>query len=298
MTPGFKDEGAPQIRALSAKLFGALVEEDHLGDALHRVLPPDLAAAPGVGFVHRKIEGADIYFVVNATNRSIDAPRAFRSIKSGAERWSPIDGRVMKAVATRLAPYESEVIISPGRPEQDPRAESRIHTVDLSSNWTITIGGVSKKVSTLQSWTLNPEWAHYSGVAIYAKTFKLASTATKATLSFGEGTPIPEGSEHRAGSGMRAWLENPVREAAIVYVNGKRAGSIWCPPYELDVSLHGGENTLRIEVANLAVNAMVDHPEDDSKLTARFGERFQPQDMDKIAIEPSGILGPVRLLLR
>ena len=57
-----------------------------------------------------------------------------------------------------------------------------------------------------------------------------------------------------AASGMRALLESPVREAAIVYINGQRAGSVWHPPYEIDITglLHAGENTLRIVVANLA----------------------------------------------
>ena len=31
---------------------------------------------------------------------------------------------------------------------------------------------------------------------------------------------------------MQTWLDGPVREAAVVYVNGKRAGSVWCPPYQ------------------------------------------------------------------
>ena len=29
-------------------------------------------------------------------------------------------------------------------------------------------------------------------------------------------------------NGMQAWLDAPVREAAVVYINGQRAGSVWC----------------------------------------------------------------------
>jgi hypothetical protein len=33
-------------------------------------------------------------------------------------------------------------------------------------------------------------------------------------------------------------------------------------------------------------------------LNLRYGTRFEPQDMDKIAPQPSGLLGPVRLVAR
>ena len=49
---------------------------------------------------------------------------------------------------------------------------------------------------------------------------------------------------------MRAWLDAPVREAAIVSVNGKAAGSVWRPPYRVDLGglLHARENRICIEV--------------------------------------------------
>ena len=88
----------------------------------------------------------------------------------------------------------------------------------------------------------------------------------------------------------------------MVYINGKRAGSVWCPPYSVDITglLHEGENEIRIEVANLAVNYMADfknHPLPDYKrLNAQFGERFQPQNMDQIRPVPSGLIGPVKIV--
>ena len=58
-----------------------------------------------------------------------------------------------------------------------------------------------------------------------------------------------------------------------------------------------GENQIRIEVANLAVNFMAGRPPPDYKaLNAQYGERFQPQDMDQIKPVTSGLLGPVRLV--
>jgi len=75
----------------------------------------------------------------------------------------------------------------------------------------------------------------------------------KVRLDFGEGRAIPA-SPMKAG--IQAWLEPPVREAAVVYVNGQRAGSVWCPPFSVDVSssIRSGENSIRIEVANTALN--------------------------------------------
>jgi hypothetical protein len=100
---------------------------------------------------------------------------------------------------------------------------------------------------------------------------------------------------------MRAMLEGPVREAAVVYINGKRAGSVWCAPYQVEVSglLQAGENRIRIVVANLAINELAKGPLPDYKaLNAKYGERFQPQDMANLQPQPSGILGPVRLVAR
>jgi hypothetical protein len=119
-------------------------------------------------------------------------------------------------------------------------------------------------------------------------------------LNFGEGVPVnPTG--RRAANGMRAMLEGPVREAAVVYVNGKIAGSVWRPPYEIPVGslLQPGTNTLRVVVANLALNKLAEGPRPDYKeLNARFGERFQPQDTQDIEALPSGLFGPIRLIPR
>ena len=82
----------------------------------------------------------------------------------------------------------------------------------------------------------------------------------------------------------------------MVYVNGQRAGAVWCPPFavSLDGLLRDGENAVRIDVANLAVNAMAGRALPDYRLlNQRYGVRFEPQDMDQIRPEPSGIMQPV-----
>jgi hypothetical protein len=97
---------------------------------------------------------------------------------------------------------------------------------------------------------------------------------------------------------MQTWLDSPIREAAVVYVNDQRAGSIWCPPYALNVSafLRPGSNKIRIVVANLALNYMAGRRLPDYRLlNLRYGERFQAQDMDKVQPITSGLLGPITL---
>jgi hypothetical protein len=97
---------------------------------------------------------------------------------------------------------------------------------------------------------------------------------------------------------MRAWYEPPIRESALIYVNGQPAGSLWSPPYRLDISkfVKDGKNDLRIVVGNTALNHMSGRKLPDYKLlNLRYGERFQPQDMEKIVPIPSGILGGVKL---
>ena len=110
----------------------------------------------------------------------------------------------------------------------------------------------------LASWTTLTNGIHFSGVATYEKTITVAPEMLNNGLSvafdFGQGTP----SQERGGQGSHADLTPPVREAAILYINDQRAGSVWCPPYSIDVTgkLKAGENKIRIEVANLAINYM------------------------------------------
>ena len=117
-------------------------------------------------------------------------------------------------------------------------------------------------------------------------------------LELGEGRPVTAAARP---NGMRALLEGPVREAAIVELNGQRVGSVWCPPYSIDVTdyLKSGDNMLRIIVANTAINYMAGHALPDYRLlNLRYGERFQPQDMDKVQPILSGLLGNIRLNAR
>jgi hypothetical protein len=180
-----------------------------------------------------------------------------------------------------------------------PAATAAFTPVDLSTGWKVTFPDGPVEMAALRSWTDDRKF--YSGQATYEKTVTLRATAGRAIyLNFGEGTPVARDTR-RSGAGMRAMMDGPVREAAVVYVNGKRAGAVWCSPYEVNVSafVHPGANSFRVVVANSALNVLAQGPLPDYKaLTAKYGERFQAQDMQAVVPQPSGLLGPVRLVSR
>jgi len=155
-------------------------------------------------------------------------------------------------------------------------------------------------MNQLRSWTDDEATRYFSGTATYEKSVtvpeRFLRPGINVRLDFGEGKPL---AEQNLRAGMQAWLDAPVREAAIVYVNDQKAGSVWCPPYALDVTpfLRAGSNQIRIVVANSALNYMAGRRLPDYRLlNLRYGERFQAQDMDKVEALPAGLLGPIRLV--
>ena len=327
LAPGFLEAktDTPQIRELAQGLFeapgarGHLVKDDaKLGEALHGLLKPDVMAPPEVGFVHRRLtarEGA--YFFVNTASHRVQGQLGIRDGCWINESWDPFTGRTavlntMDARELDLAPYESRVILCRPGPQGVFYVASGAVAggppptlLDLSVGWKATFGGSAQLVpmDQLTSWTDVAGLRNFSGTATYEKTFAVDAAMLKDRrrlyLNFGEGTPVP--APDRRGNGMRALLESPVREAAVVYLNGQRAGSVWHPPYEIEITgqLHAGENTLRIVVANLALNALAAQPPPDYRaLIAKYGDRFQDQDMKSVQPLPAGILGPVRIVAR
>jgi hypothetical protein len=117
-------------------------------------------------------------------------------------------------------------------------------------------------------------------------------------LQFAQGDPL-RNDQPPGKAGMRAWFDPPIREAAEVFVNGKHVGDLWHPPYAIDVtsSVHAGENTLELRIFNTAINELAGQPPRDyTALKAKYGDRFQMQDMDNLQPVPSGIRGPVQIV--
>jgi len=319
--PGLMEAASqtPKIRELSRALFEApgapghlVTDETKLGEQLHAALAADVATAPEIGFVHRKLEYGDIYFVANTSNHPVHSQATFRISGLEAAWWDPFTGKVTRAGGNRidlnLAPYESRVVVFAkervaGTPAPTGPAPA---PVDLSSGWKVTFAGSPEPVAMtgLRSWTEYTTRKYFSGRATYEKTVTIdqamAGSKHPLFLNFGDGTPV-SAQERRSASGMRAMLESPVRECAVVYVNDKPAGSVWRPPYEVDVTglLHAGNNSIRVVVANLAINELAKGPLPDYRaLIAKYGDRFQDQDMRNLEPLPSGMLGTVRLMAK
>jgi len=319
--PGFlhAKEEAEQIAALSQQLFHGSIstahfveDESRLGANLASYTAPDMvltAPAPQVGFIHRKLADGDLYFVANTSNAPVHTAAQFRAAEAHAETWDAFSGSVSglpdpRKIDLDLAPYESRLIFfsdsaQPAAPA--PRMRDSV-VADLSHSWHVTFGdtGMATDMDTLKSWTDDPRTQFFSGRATYERTFSLPRMQPKAAyaLDFGSATPLPLPSPPGQDN-MRAYLDPPVREAAEVFVNGQRAGVVWRPPYRVEVSplLHTGDNSLRVVVANTAINQMAGRALPDYRLLwDRYGTRFFPQDMEKVKPVPSGLLGSITLI--
>jgi hypothetical protein len=298
------------VKALSESLFrerGHLVkDETTLGEQLHAWLPPDfttLPKAPAIGFVHRKLDDGEIYFLANTSNQPVRTRVSFRVRQLQPAWWNPFTGGAAEAgEELELAPYESRVVVFSAQPGEAVRPGKPGMTLDLSTGWKVTFRGSAQPVvmASLRSWTVDEQTRFYSGQAVYERPVLAPPDLLngRVFLNFGAGTPIPETARR---NGTQAWIDSPVREAALVYVNDQLAGPVWHPPYEVEVSkfLRPGQNTFRVVVGNLAINALAGQKLPDYKdLIAKYGDRFQPQDLDNLQPLPSGLLGQIQLIQR
>jgi hypothetical protein len=326
LAPGYADAArlSGKVAAMSDRMFGSGSRVQFVGDdgavgaALKKALVPDLRLASNqsdVGYIRRELADGDIYFIANTSNREIRTTATLGHARRSAAWWNPQDGKstpanVKPTLALNLAPYESRVLVlsdAAQAPVPGAAAGGAGNAAlpkllaDLSRDWRLAFPGAQPQaLPELRSWTDMPGQRFYSGQGVYTKDVDLPAApeaGTRVTLDFGAGTPLE--STPKVPAGMRAMLESPVREAAVVYINGQRAGSVWKPPYQLDVTpwLKAGSNRIEVRVANLALNGLAGQERPDYRLlSARYGQRFVPQDTHLIEPKPSGMLGPVRLL--
>jgi hypothetical protein len=309
--PGLKD-AEPQSRRvadLSAALFGGkaksavVTDEGGLIRALNDRLPPDLGGAPkGVGFVHRRLAGGDVYFVANTTNAPIAAPLSFGAGELVGQAWDPVTGAIddfRAGAEVRLAPFESRVFVFVFGPGLATPAASRKtgdeRGLPLTGSWRLKIGDKDTPVGAFESWTQDTALQHYSGQGTYTRDIDLtAGDLAWPAIRLDLGPGAPGVANERKGPGYYAQYDAPVRDAAEVFVNGQRAGVIWCAPFQLDLKPHlkPGRNRLEIRVYNTAINSLAGRPPADyTTLRNVYGDRFQPQNMSELAPLPAGLIG-------
>ncbi|HVT88622.1 MAG TPA: glycosyl hydrolase [Tepidisphaeraceae bacterium] len=334
IAPGYKtsDEDTKTVRDIAQRLFkdagapGILLPDDNsfnarFAEEVGKRLAPDVAISPAnteIGSVHRHTDDAEIYFVANTSNQLATVKATFRTGGMQAEQWDALSGKVTPAAVAEksadkttvnltLHPYGSTIIVFTKRtlPPVQMATSSSAQPLDLSTNWTVKYGKDAQPapLAKLGSWSDEEANKNFSGVATYEKKFDVPADMVKPgvtlTLSFGEAKV--EAAASGRGGRFHAEIDAPIRDGAVVYLNGHPVGSVWVPPYSIDVSkeLKPGTNDLRVEVGNTAINSMAKTGYPNYNLAgvrAQYTNRFDPQDLNGIAPLPSGLLGPVKLV--
>jgi len=313
----FQDPDAPGIFIPDETRFAATMETLKKFRPDVQFSPP----SPQIGFVRRNTDGGAVYFLANSSNQPKSVIAGFRTESMWAQQLDPVSGKITPvqivghpegytSVQLALAPYGSTILLFSNRlyiaPAAAPSSPLRPAPppFDLDSGWSVAFAPDAQPVpvSTLHSWTDDAATRSFSGVATYTNHFTLSAdllAAGRVTMDFGDGTPSTP--VEKRLQGYHAELDAPVRDAAVVYVNGSRAGAIWCAPYRLDVTdlLKPGDNDVRVEVANTAVNYLAAHgfPNYDYRgVSQEFGPRFSPAAPEQFQPIPSGLLGSIKLV--
>jgi glycosyl hydrolase family 106( putative alpha-L-rhamnosidase) len=297
-----------------------LVPEADLTTRLAASVAPDVVfqpAAPDVGFVHRRLPDADVYFVANTANTPRTVTARFRAQTPHAELWNAFTGQMEGTavgdggIALALEPYGTRIVVFRKDAGEAPvaRPTSVAAAEDLRSGWTVSYAGAASgaTVDLPHSWAEDAARRHYSGTVSYARRVTLPpgfrKPGDRLFLEFGdakaiEPEPLPSGTLR--GNSFAALVAPPIREAATVFVNGRRAGSVWAPPYRVDLTalLRDGANEIRIDVHNTAINRLAEggHLPDTDALVERYGQRFRLQDLEGLRPLPSGILSVPRIV--
>ncbi|HEU5097485.1 MAG TPA: hypothetical protein VFU22_00465 [Roseiflexaceae bacterium] len=172
----------------------------------------------------------------------------------------------------QLSPYESAIVVA-GAATQAIASANRTtawpqpaaSALAIEGPWSIAVASAEQyptfepapAAAELVDMSRQEGFVRFSGTFRYTTEFEWPYKASEVVLDLGD-----------------------VYETAEVWINGQAAGVRICPPYRLHVGtlLRPGANTLAIEVTNTLVKQQRD-----------FLSRYAQQ-------EPSGLLGPVRLL--
>ena len=292
---------------------------------------PDFQSDATLRYAHRALGKTEIYFVANPSDSAIESRCVFRVAGRAPECWDPLTGATRPlpeysvagggtSVVLRFEPRQSLFIVFSESPTGKPGSGVNFPALSLlqpvEGPWEVTFGpewaGPGRvEFSRLIDWTAHPSDSirYFSGVATYR---------TSVTLN-------PEGAARLTGTRKgRLWLDlGALHDMARVSVNGQDLGIVWTPPLRVDVTdaLRAGANLLEIEVANRWRNRLVgDERLGPEAEYAGGGNLLRWPDWISGAgrrpatgrttfatwrhfsadspLLPSGILGPVRILIQ
>lgn len=253
----------------------------------------------GLQFIRRKIDGGKYYYIVNHTAKAIDSYIPVNETGS-VILMNPLNGAYGLAdtkledgkLKVRLQLQSGESIILKIAKDVKPIPQlwaylnKPANQIEFTKPWNLNFsnGGpeipAPQQLEKLISWTdlADPKLQSFSGTGTYTTTFNI---------------PIKNAKEYVLNL-------NQVDESARVFINGKEVGVLWSIPFETRVGkyLRVGENTIKIEVANLMANRIRDM--DIKKIKWRnYHEinfvdiNYKDFDAAKWSVMPSGLIGPV-----
>ena len=199
--------------------------------------------------------------------------------------WSEAAGQTI--VPLSFAPNQSWFVVfrNPGTPAAGTAKNfPELKTLTtLSGAWDVAFdpkwgGPEHAAFPQLMDWTQRPEAGikYYSGTATYRTTFALSESdlAAKAGLLLDLGE---------------------VRNLATVRLNGKDMGTLWTPPWRVDIASAAkiGSNTLEVVIVNTWLNRLVGDQElpPEQRRTWLYEGKLKLTKGGKLL--PAGLLGPV-----
>ena len=259
----------------------------------------------GIDWIHYRIGDAEVYFLaeLDGTTRSVNA--TFRIAGRIPELWNAVNGSVRDATTyqfvdgrTRmpleLDSYGSLFVVFGKESKTDriagPNFPTWQETQSIAGSWDVTFdakwGGPKEPVrfDSLKSWTEHndPGIKYYSGKASYRTTFNLPLAPARESLALELGEVKDVG-------------------IARVTLNGTDLGVVWRPPFRVDVSkiVKPGPNRLEVMVVNSWRNRLIgDQSLPREKRLTRTNITVVESGKRKWQLEPSGLLGPVKLVTR
>lgn len=260
-------------------------------------IAPDVETPDGgeIMSLHRRLDGAEVYYVSNRNSSPLTKPLAFRVAGLAPEWWSAEDGSRKPLsyeirddrtlVSLPLEAHGAGFVVFRGRAAARSRAIPAARVVSTSmvaGPWSVSFEAgrgapAEVRMDQLADWSTSddPGVRYFSGRATY-----------RARVRFGPQSFRP---------GTRTFVDlGDVRELANVKLNGRLVATAWHAPYRVEVTggLLPGENVLEVEVANLWVNRLIGDKQPGATPIA-----YAPQSPYRAdgALRPSGLLGPVTL---